>query len=149
MIDYICITITYLRFYYACQAQGLDRKTLPYYGYFQPYSTWFALCVECVVCLTFGYGCFRVESGFSVSSFFSSYTLVIIDPILFIGWKIIKKTKPISKYEVDLVWERPTIDAYEATFIDPPVGFWREMVQLVGLWKVKGGNDRRQGSISN
>jgi len=30
--------------------------------------------------------------------------------------------------DADLVWERPTIDAYEASFMDPPVGFWTELV---------------------
>ena len=72
-----------------------------------------------------------------------------MDPILYIFWKFYKKTKIVSKYEADLVWERPTIDAYEETFIDPPVGFWREMLQLFGLKKIKGGNDKRVGSISN
>lgn len=100
-----------------------------------------------MVVLCFGYGSWRPE--FSVASFFSYYTLVIIDPILYIFWKFFKKTRMLRYTEVDLVWERPTIDAYEATFVDPPVGFWREMVQLTGLWRMKGGNDKRLNSISN
>jgi amino acid permease len=28
LIDYIVMAITYIRFYAACKAQGLDRKTL-------------------------------------------------------------------------------------------------------------------------
>lgn len=47
------------------------------------------------------------------------------------------------------MWERPTVDAYEATFIDPPVGFWREILQMFGIARMKGGNDKRQGSIAN
>lgn len=50
--------------------------------------------------------------------------------------------------EADLVWERPSIDAYEETFYGPPVSFWREMVQVVGIGRIKGGNDPRRGSIS-
>lgn len=30
VIDYIVMSITYLAFYYACKAQGKDRKKLPY-----------------------------------------------------------------------------------------------------------------------
>jgi len=30
VIDYIVMSTTYLCFYYACKAQSLDRKTLPY-----------------------------------------------------------------------------------------------------------------------
>lgn len=74
--------------------------------------------------------------------------MLILAPILFIGWKVIKRTKFVGALEADLVWERPTIDAYEATFIDKPVGFWQEMIQLVGLGKRKGGNDQRLASIS-
>jgi amino acid transporter len=55
----------------------------------------------------------------------------ILAIILFGGWKIFKKTKYIRPHEVDLVWERPQIEAYEATFTEPPVGFWTEMGQLV------------------
>jgi yeast amino acid transporter len=74
--------------------------------------------------------------------------MLILAPILYLGWKIFKKTKLIGPLEADLVWERPTIDAYEATFIDKPVGFWTEMIQLVGLGRRKGGNDQRVASIS-
>lgn len=49
-----------------------------------------------------------------------------IVPILFIAWKLIKRTKFRSPHETDLVWERPTIDAYEDTFLEPPTGFWRK-----------------------
>lgn len=30
IIDYIVMSVTYICFFYACKAQGLDRKTLPY-----------------------------------------------------------------------------------------------------------------------
>jgi amino acid transporter len=96
--------------------------------------------------LCYGYTAFK---PWNVSHFFQNYTIVIVDPILYIFWKLYKRTKVVGKYEVDLVWERPTIDAYEATFYDKPVGFWREMLQLVGIGKQKGGNDKRHGSISN
>lgn len=43
LIDYIVMCITYIFFYRACKAQGLDRKTLPYTGWFQPYCAWIAL----------------------------------------------------------------------------------------------------------
>lgn len=114
IIDYIIVSITYLRFYYACKAQGLDRKTLPYTGWFQPYGAWFTLAFETMVVICFGYGSFRPT--FSVSGFFASYILVLLDPCLYIGWKLLKRTKFVGKYEADLVWERPTIDAYEVSF---------------------------------
>ncbi len=83
----------------------------------------------------------------SVSSFFSNYTMQIFIPPLFVFWKILKKTKFVKPHEADLVWERPVIDAYEASFVGPPVGFWTEVLQLFGLKRVKGGNDVRRPSV--
>lgn len=72
----------------------------------------------------------------------------IVIPPLFLIWKIIKRTKLVKPHEADLVWERPLIDAYEASFVDPPVGFWREMGQMVGVGRIKGGNDKRRASMA-
>lgn len=92
------------------------------------------------VTIFYGYPAFH---PFTVSGFFRNYTMQLFIPPLFIIWKVIKRTRFIRSDEVDLVWERPTIDAYEETFMDPPVGFWREMGQMIGLRRVKGGNDKR------
>lgn len=68
--------------------------------------------------------------------------------VTFTGWKLVKRTKFVKPHEADLVWERPSIDAYEETFYGPPVSFWREMGQVIGIGRIKGGNDPRRGSIS-
>lgn len=67
-------------------------------------------------------------------------------PPLYLIWKLIKRTKLIKPQEADLIWERPVIDAYEASFIDPPVGFWRELGQIFGFGQIKCGNDKRRRS---
>jgi amino acid transporter len=59
--------------------------------------------------------------------------MVIVAPIFFVFWKVLKRTKWRAPHEVDLVWDAPLIDAYEASFITAPVGFWTEMLQLIGL----------------
>jgi amino acid transporter len=64
----------------------------------------------------YGYASFR--PAWNVTTFFQNYTMQILDPILFIGWKLIKKTKMKSVYEIDLVWERPTIE-YVLPLLDP------------------------------
>jgi yeast amino acid transporter len=115
---------TYIFFYRAVKAQGIDRRTFPYCGWFQPYSAYIGLVWMCLVVLFYGYSSFK---PWSVENFFIYYTMLILAPILFIFWKVVKKTKFVKPLEADLVWERPVIDAYEETFIDPPVGFWTEM----------------------
>lgn len=144
LISYIVMTITYICFHRACKAQNLDRKTLPYTGYLQPFCGYFGLCWMIVVCAIYGYTCYL---PFTASSFFQNYTMQLFIPWLFPIWKLVHKTHWNKPHEVDLVWERPTIDAYEETFLEPPVGFWREMGQLVGLKKIKGGNDKRRPSL--
>jgi amino acid transporter len=59
--------------------------------------------------------------------------MVGLAPILFVFWKVLHKTKWRAPHEVDLVWDAPLIDAYEASFTSPPVAFWTEMLQLIGL----------------
>lgn len=116
--------ITFIRFHKACKVQGLDRKSLPYTGYLQPFCAWYGLVWMTFVTLFYGYAVFR-NGSWNTKDFFGSYTIVGVDIIIFVIWKVWHRTKFIKPNDVDLVWERPTIDAYEATFIDPPVGFWR------------------------
>ena len=53
----------------------------------------------------------------------------------------------VKASEADLVWDRPTIDAYEQSFVDPPIGFWREMLQLVGIGRSAKKTNRRQSIV--
>jgi amino acid transporter len=136
VIDYIIICVTYLFFYRALRAQNIDRRTLPYYGYFQPYSAWIGLIwMTCVVCC-YGYSTF-LPGKFTVGDFFTYYTMVLAAPVLFFGWKIIKRTKFIKAQDADLVWDGPVIDAYEATFTEYSPGFWTEIAQMFGFRRKK------------
>ncbi|PTD11189.1 General amino acid permease AGP2 [Fusarium culmorum] len=136
IVDYITMNITFIFYYRACKAQGIDRKTMPYFGYFQPYCAWIALILHTIVCYTYGY---TSLAPFNAKNFFSNYTMQIIAPFSYLGWKLIHRTKIVKPEECDLVWERPAIDAYEerAMIVDPPTGFWEEIIGLVGIKKNK------------
>ena len=62
--------------------------------------------------------------------------MVFVCAVLFPFWKFFKKTKFVKPHEMDLVWEKPTIDAYEAS-IEPPLGLWEDLGQHLGLRKRK------------
>ncbi|KIW13296.1 hypothetical protein PV08_08484 [Exophiala spinifera] len=134
IIDYIVMCVTYLFFYNACKAQGIDRNSFPYTGWFQPYCGYIGLAWMCMIVIFYGYSSF---TPWDVGTFFSFYTMVIVAPVLFVGWKVIKRTRLVGAREADLVWERPVVDAYEASFVTPPAGFWTEILQLVGLRRDK------------
>ncbi|KAH8694857.1 amino acid permease/ SLC12A domain-containing protein [Talaromyces proteolyticus] len=132
VIDYIIICVTYIFFYRALRAQNIDRRTLPYYGYFQPYSAWIGLIWMTMVVFVYGYTTF-LPGNWSVGDFFTYYTMVLVAPVLFFGWKVVKRTKFIKPHEADLIWDRPIIDAYEASFTEYAPGFWTEVFQMFGF----------------
>lgn len=128
LLYFITALITYIRFNRACQVQGLDRNTLPYKGMFQPYSAWCALIFEIVIIICYGY---RSLVPFNVSGFITAYFMPVFIPCLFVGWKVLKKTKFVRAKDMDLVWEAPLIDAYEASLEEAPVGFWKDVWLMV------------------
>lgn len=134
IIDYLVISITFIFYHRACKAQGIDRRSLPYYGWGQPYCAYIALFFQSLVVIFYGYAAF---TPWDTQKFFRSYTMQLAAPVLFIFWKILKRTSFVKPHEADLVWERPTIDAYEAALIGPPSSFWGEMGRLIGINRKK------------
>lgn len=139
LINYLVMSITFLRYYYACNTQGVDRRTSPYYGRFQPYCAWIGLIVMVVVLLFYGYSAF---APWSVAAFFQNYTMQLVGPILYCGWKFTKGTRVLDLQAIDLVWERPIIDNYERCFQGEVIGFWADIGRMVGL-------KRRRHAIQN
>ncbi|KAI9147100.1 amino acid permease AGP2 [Paramyrothecium foliicola] len=136
LVTFIIMSVTFINYYKGCVAQGVDRKKeRPYYGYFQPYGAYIALTVQTIVALCYGYYAFR--PSWSVEVFFQSYSMQILAVVLFIFWKLIKRTKYIKPAEMDLVWERPEIEAYEKSYTEPVTGFWEEMGHLVFINRKK------------
>ncbi|KKY21631.1 putative amino acid permease [Phaeomoniella chlamydospora] len=117
IIDFIGMCLVYIFFHRAMQAQNFSRDTLPYKGYFQPYSAWAGLIFMIFVVCCYGYAIF-LPGSFSVGDFFIYYLMVFVCIVLYLGWKFIKKTKVIPALEVDLIWEAPAIDAYEVALAE-------------------------------
>jgi amino acid transporter len=105
----------------------------------------------------YGYTTF-LTGWWDVGTFFSYYLMVGVCPILYLGWKLFKRSKLVKSSEagmywlynvlchwnmgaltgrLDLVWERPTIDAYEEVVKETHMTFWQEVGQMSGLGKKK------------
>jgi amino acid transporter len=119
MINFSVMAYTFIRFKKACEAQGLNRRTLPYYGYLQPYAAWYGFGACFVMMFMSGYTVF-LPGNWDIPSFLFSYTMVGLFPIIYFGWKLIKKTKVIPSSEVDLISNVAEIDEYTKNYIPMP-----------------------------
>ena len=72
-VNYIVMSVTYIFFYRAVKAQGIDRQSLPYTGYFQPYCGYLGAGWMIAIVLCYGYSAFM---PWSVDSFISYYAMV-------------------------------------------------------------------------
>jgi len=66
-----------------------------------------------------GYTVF-LPGQWDVPSFFFSYTMIGVFPILFVGYKLIMKTKFKKPEEVDLYQDLDEIEEYTRNFVPQP-----------------------------
>ena len=113
------MSFTFIRFKKACEAQGLSRDSLPYKGRWQPFLAWYALTGCFIMTFVGGYPVF-LPGNWSIETFLFSYTMIGVFPVLFIGWKILKKTKWLKPEEVDLYKDVEEIEEYTRNYSPDP-----------------------------
>lgn len=113
------MSFTYLCFYRACLTQNLDRRTLPYTAPFMPYAAYYALVGTFIMIWVGGYPVF-LAGKWSVPTFLFSYTMCAVFPILFVGWKLLKKTRWLTAEEVDLRKDVEEIEEYTREYVPQP-----------------------------
>lgn len=74
-----------------------------------------------VVLFAYGYGSFR---PWNIQSFFLNYTMLPFNVVLYVGCKVVNRTKWIRPTETDLKWEADITAAYEAVETEPINTFW-------------------------
>ena len=123
LLNYVGTCITYLHFFAALRAQGIDRNTLPYKGKFQPYTAWFAVCGTSIMTLLLGYSLF-IHGHWDLTSFFLNYVMVGFVIIAAVFWKIFKRTKYVKPGTADLGLGgiKREIDLYEEMYVPPKRG---------------------------
>ena len=55
-----------------------------------------------------------------VPTFLFSYTMIGVFPLLFLGWKMTKKTKWMRSEEIDLQKDLPEIEEYTRNYVETP-----------------------------
>ncbi|TLD08647.1 uncharacterized protein PgNI_07065 [Pyricularia grisea] len=107
IMTYTMMVITFLGFYRARNAQGLDPQTLPYLAPFAPYSAYLALFLGCVAILFVGFDSF---GPFDVRSFITSYFGLAFGVFMYVFWKVFKRTKAVDPMEADLYSGKKEVD---------------------------------------
>ncbi|PTB75645.1 hypothetical protein M440DRAFT_1422771, partial [Trichoderma longibrachiatum ATCC 18648] len=100
-VDYFgrCRHLCHIRFMRVLKYQNIPRDELPYKAPFQPYLSWFGFFFNVLILLTNG---FTVFIDWDTSTFFACYVSVMLFIVLYVGHKLVYRTKIIPVSEVDI-----------------------------------------------
>ncbi|KLU91688.1 proline permease [Magnaporthiopsis poae ATCC 64411] len=107
IMTYTMMMIAYLGFYRARNVQGMDPATLPYLAPFTPYSSYVTLILGCTAVLFVGFDTF---SPFEYRDFITAYFAFPFGVVMFIGYKVFKKTSFVKPAEADLISGKKEVD---------------------------------------
>jgi amino acid transporter len=126
------ICVTYTRWYAGLKAQGIDRKTLPYHATLNKgaFAAWYAIVLITIILIFQGFALFlgAGEAGyvFDHATFITDYLPVFLFPIIYFGYKVIKKSRVVHAEEMDFVTGLDVIEA--ESYDEPPPKNWVERV---------------------
>lgn len=103
-IAWAVIGVTHLRFRKGWVAQGHRVEDLPFRALWYPWGTWFVVVLNTFLVFIAGYSVF--VDGFHAVDFVINYVVVAVFVVLFVGWKVVKRTKVVGLMEMDLVTGR-------------------------------------------
>lgn len=107
-LSWIAIGIASIRFRAGLEAQG-KTHLLPFRNWTYPYGPWFVVILNSFLVLVQGWSCF--SPTFSAVDFVSLYIELPIMLLMFVVWKLVKKTKFVKLHEMDLVTDVYVQDA--------------------------------------
>ncbi|SCZ93861.1 BZ3500_MvSof-1268-A1-R1_Chr6-3g08930 [Microbotryum saponariae] len=128
LVNWILLAFTWIRFNAAHKAQGISRDSLPVRSHFLPFGTslikdlvkrplefttdqlvfwvcvgaWYAFISSIFVLLMQGYYVF-LSGAWDISAFLFAYMMPILFIALYLGWKILKRTRFYRASEVDIL----------------------------------------------
>ena len=128
-LSWIAIGIASLRFRAGLKAQG-KTHLLSFRNWTYPYGPWFVVIGCSFLVLIQGWSCF--SPVFSGVDFVSLYIELPVMLVMFVGWKLVKRTKFVGVQEMDLVTDVYHPEPGE-TDVDAAVG-WKGKAKAVARW---------------
>ncbi|RAH79234.1 hypothetical protein BO86DRAFT_421002 [Aspergillus japonicus CBS 114.51] len=110
------ICVAYVQFHRALQAQGVGRDTLPYRAPLQPYATYAALVFFGIVVVFSGFAVF--VGHFDAQGFLTTYINIPVFVTLYVGFKVITKSKIRAPAEIDLFSGKAQVDMEECRWVE-------------------------------
>jgi AAT family amino acid transporter len=98
-IAWVSIGITSLRFRGAIKAQGKEHL-LPFKNWTYPWGPWICVVLNIFIILVQGWSSFSPK--FAAVDFVSYYIQLVVMLVMYVGWKLFKKTKIVSYANMDL-----------------------------------------------
>jgi amino acid transporter len=98
-ITWACINGCHIAFMRALAARNISRDTLPYKSMWQPFFAWYGLFFNLLIILTQGFTAFI---PWNTSNFFVAYVSVILFVVLYVGHKLVMRTKFVGSLEADI-----------------------------------------------
>ena len=129
-LSWIAIGIASLRFRAGIKAQNKEHL-LPYKNWTYPWGPWCSILLNSFLVLVQGWSCF--SPSFSVVSFFSYYIELPIMLVMYVGWKMLKRTRVVGLREMDLVTDTHTVEALEYEDFVGGRG-WKRRADTVWRW---------------
>ncbi|KAJ8095985.1 general amino acid permease agp2 [Marasmius tenuissimus] len=119
LLNWSIVSFTYIRFHKALKAQGISRDTLPYKTAWQPFCAYYAFTGAIIMAFVGGWTVF-LPGNWDVPTFLFSYTMIGVTPVLFIFWKIFRRTQWRRLEHIDFFSkERMLVDLYEEEHATP------------------------------
>ncbi|KAF7551162.1 hypothetical protein G7Z17_g5205 [Cylindrodendrum hubeiense] len=98
-VTWALISICHLRFQKILKVQGIDRNELPFIAPFQPWLSYYGFFFNALITLTNG---FTVFIEWNTGDFFSCYISLILFIVLYVGHKLVCRTKLVPLAEADI-----------------------------------------------
>ncbi|GAA5834721.1 hypothetical protein JCM9279_007091 [Rhodotorula babjevae] len=110
LITWACINYSYIRFYHGLKYQGISRDDFPFKAPLQPYASYFGLVAIILVIIFNGYTVF-LDGNWNTGDFIVAYITLVIFAVLFVFWKLFKRTKFVRLEEIDYTTGKRELDA--------------------------------------
>ncbi|PSN61484.1 hypothetical protein BS50DRAFT_152542 [Corynespora cassiicola Philippines] len=122
-ISWCCIFVCHVRFMDALTAQNIDRDTLPFTSWGGKWLACYGFCFCAIITLTQGFTAFV---PWNTRDFFIAYISLILFVFMYVGHKLVTRSKLINAAEADIhtgKWHEEIAETWE----ESPRSRWTEM----------------------